>query len=226
MSLTAEQVGSTMLLMNSLLRGFVFLLACGVSCSAVGQYVPKVPNVDVSSPNRVLNVKADDVCRIDFRNIRMFGENSDWTARLKNGKYERKSDSGYEAARVDQVFCLNRKESGGQHAVVTTNWLDCGVSCTSIGVVQLFVVRGDRPVITQQFSFESHAKGTGATFDQKSLTLTITARTDDRSPNCCAKNLDVVRYEWRGNRFVRRTFERIPAPPADTLGSAPLSFWR
>ena len=205
--------------MNAIWGGAVFVLACGLNSLAIDDQVPKVPNVDVSTPNRVLKVKAEDVCQVDFRNIRMFGENAGWTAHLKNGRYERKSDSGYESAKVNQVHCLDRLESVGQHALVMTNWQDCGGSCTSIGVVQVFVVRERHPVIIQQFVFDDHAKGTGASFDEKSLTLTVTGRTDDNSPNCCAKSLDVVRYEWRGSKFVRRTFKRIPAPPPDTLGN-------
>ena len=202
------------------LRGVAFFLVSGLTSLAVGQYVRRIPNVDVSIPNRVLKIEAKNACDLDFRNIRMFGENAGWTARLKDGKYERKVDSGYEAAKINQVNCLDRKESGGQHALVTANWLDCGGSCTSIGVVQVFVVREDHPVITQQFVFDSHAKGTGATFDEKSLILTIIGRTDDDSPNCCAKNLDVVRYQWNGSRFTRRSFKRVAAPPADTIGDA------
>jgi len=136
------------------------------------------------------------MCSVDFRNIHMFGENAGWRARLKNGRYVRNSGFDHESVRLDHVSCLDHEEGGGgQHALVMTDWTDCGVSCMSTGVVQVFEVRAAHPVITQQFVFDSHAEGTGATFDEKSLTLTITGRSDDGSPNCCAKSFDVVTYQ-------------------------------
>ena len=205
--------------MNVFMRGMLFVLASGLTYAAVGQDVSKGPAVDVSTPSRVLKVKARDVCSVDFRNIRVFGENSDWTAKLKNGKYERKHNSAYESASLDQVFCLDHAGGREQYALVMTNWLDCGGSCTSIGVVQLFAVRAAHPVIAQQFVYDSHAVGTGATFDKKSLTLTITGRSDDGSPNCCANNFDVVTYQWQQSQFVQRSYKLVPAPPAERIGN-------
>jgi len=178
----------------------------------------RVPAVDVSTPNRALKIKAHDACSVDFRNIRMFGENADWTAKMKNGKYERKSSSGYQSASLDQVFCFDHEERSEQFALVMTNWLDCGGSCTSIGVVQLFSVRAAHPVIAQQFVFDAHAAGTGATFDKTALTLTIVGRSDDGSPNCCAKNFDVATYRWQGTKFVQQEYKRVSAPLPQRLG--------
>jgi len=136
-----------------------------------------------------------------------------WTgARTSNGKYERKFDFGYESVKVGEVFCFSQKD-GGQHALVVTEWMSCGGSCMSLGVVQLFVVLASRPVITQQFVFDSHAAGTDPRLDKKSLTLTITGRSDDGSPNCCAKSFDVVTYQWQGDKFVQQSYKRVPAPP-------------
>lgn len=175
----------------------------------VRQDVPRTPAVDVSAPNRILNLKADDVCAIDFPNARMVGENSEWNAQLRNGKYEREADFDNESVRLDHIYCF---EGGGRerHALVVTDWTECGGSCMSTGVVQLFSVRADRPLITQQFDFDSHAKGTGVTFDPPSLTLTVTARSDDGSPNCCAQNFDVVTYRWLGDKFVQQNYTRVP----------------
>ena len=88
----------------------------------------------------------------------------------------------------------------------------------SIGVVQVFEVRAAHSIITQQFVFDFHAEGTAATFDAKSLTLTITGRSDDGSPNCCAKSFDVVTYGWQRRKFVQRGYERVPAPPPQRIG--------
>jgi hypothetical protein len=199
--------------MNWLMWGLSLVIAGELTCAMVGQDARKVPAVDVSTPNRVLSLKAESACSVDFRNARVFGENADYTAQLRNGKYEHKFNSGYESVSLDGVFCIKPSSAEeGQYAVVITNWLDCGGSCSSIGVVQLLEIRRSHPVITQQFAFDSHAVGTGATFDEKSRTLRITGRSDDGSPNCCAKSFDAVTYQWQGDRFVQRDFMQVPAP--------------
>ena len=198
-------------------RGVVFVLAAGLIYATAGQAVPNPPPaVTVSTPERVLEVNATDVCGVDFRNIRMFGEFEEDTAKLKNGKYERQFDSGRESVSLKHVFCINH---GTNHAIVITDWVDCGGSCSSVDVVQLFTIRLSRPVITQQFVFDSHAVGTGATFNPESLTLTITGRSDDHSANCCPTSFDVVTYRWQGTKFVQTNFTRVPAPPRDRTDS-------
>jgi len=179
---------------------------------AFGEHVWKAPAVDVSAPNLVLDLKAKDVCGVDFRNSHMFGENTDWSADLKDGNYARQQDNGYESARIEHVFCVGGKNGRGMYALVASDWLDCGGSCTRLGVVQLFTLRDSHPVITQQFVFDSHAVGTGASFDAKRLALTITGRSDDGSPNCCAMNFDIVTYEFREDKFVQRCYKRVRAP--------------
>ena len=198
--------------MNVLIGGLLSVLICGLALVARGQAATEVPAIEASAPNRVLPVKADDACRVDFNNIRVFGEDRSITARLKRGKFERKYDSGYEGVSLDNVFCLNPGTGKAQQAVIVLNWISCGGSCMSTGVVQLIVIRAGHAVINQQFVFDSHATGTGATFDKKSLTLKITGRSDDDSPNCCAKNFDVVTYQWQGSRFVKQGYKRVPAP--------------
>jgi hypothetical protein len=171
----------------------------------------KFPNVNISIPNRPLDVEADHACAVDFRNVRMFRENDN--VFLKDGMYEEKDQntSGSEQVRLDHVFCFNRGTIE-EYALVVTDWIGCGASCSSEGIVQLFVVRAKRPVITQQFVYDSDALGTGATFDEDSLTLTITGRSDDESPHCCPESLDVTTYRWRGTKFEEQGYEHVPAP--------------
>jgi hypothetical protein len=197
---------------NVMIGGLLSTLAWGLAFAAIGQSATDLPSIEVSAPNRVLPVRADGACKVDFQNIRVFGENRGYTARLKSGKYERRLDSGYETVRLDHVFCLEPGDGNAQHAIIVLNWLDCGGSCTSTGVVQLIAVRAAHPVIKQQFVFDSHATGTGATFNEKSRTLKITGRSEDDSPNCCARNLDVVTYRWEMTKFVQQSYKRVPAP--------------
>ncbi len=190
----------------------VVVLVAIMSSPALGQDLPKTPAVNVSAPNLVLDFEAgDDVCAIDFRNVRMFGANANLSAKLKDGKYERQGYSKYESVKVNDVFCF-KQEGGGGHALVITTWASCGDGCTKVGIVQVFEARASQPVITQQFVFGAHAEGTHATFDEKSLTLTITGRSDDGSPTCCVRNLDVVAYRWQETEFKQASYERVPAP--------------
>ena len=198
--------------MNVLIGGLLSVLISGIALAATGQASTEVPAIEVSAPNLVLPVKADDACRVDFNNIRVFGEDQSVTARLKRGKFEHKYDDGYEAVSLDNVFCLKPGTGKTQQAIIVLSWTSCGGSCTNTGVVQLIAIRAGHPVIKQQFVFNSHAPGTGATFDKKSLTLKITGRSDDDSPNCCARNFDVVKYQWQGSRFVQKSYKRVPAP--------------
>lgn len=197
--------------MRNFLRSTVLILVGGLGCSALGQSLPRVPAVAVSAPNRVLNLKANDPCAIDFSNTQIPGENESRSVRLKKGIYKNGSTSKYESVRLEHKYCLEDKDHK-QRALVLTNWFDCSDGCTSTGVVQLFGVHAGQPVITQQFVFDSHAEGTGATFGDRSLTLTITTRSDDGSPSCCAQNLDVVTYGWQGTEFRQTSYRRVPAP--------------
>jgi hypothetical protein len=142
----------------------VFAFALGLSYIASAQNGRKSPAVDVSTPNLRLDEKAKDVCAVDFRNIRMFGENDGWNARLKNGRYEQKDD-GYDSTKLVGVFCFSDAKDGSHRALVVTNWVSCGGSCMSTGVVQVFELRDTNPVIAQQLVFDSHARGTGAKFE-------------------------------------------------------------
>lgn len=198
--------------MNVLIGGLSSVLSCGLALAAPGQAATEVPAIEVSAPNRVMPVKADDACRIDFKNILVFGESRSDMARLKRGKFERKFDSGYEAVSLDNVFCLKPGTGKAQQAVIVLNWIDCSGSCMSTGIVQLIAIRAGHAVIKQQFVFDSHATGTGATFDKKSFTLKITGRSNDDSPNCCAKDFDLVTYRWQGSKFVQQSYKRVPAP--------------
>jgi len=196
--------------MNSFVCGFLFAL----SAACFAQRARQVPAVDVSSPVRALKTKANDICAVDFRNTRVFGEAGDDTAKLKDGLYERKWRSGVGSERVslDYSFCIKQSDRA-KHALVILDWLDCGGSCSRTGVVQVLTIKDHHPVIKQQFVFDSHAEGTGASFDEKSLVLTVTGRSDDGSPNCCAEFFDVVTYAWAGSRFEQQGFTRVSAPP-------------
>ena len=169
-----------------------------------------VPAVRVSKPNRVLELTTSSVCGVDFRNTSIFDEGRG-SVPLSNGRYKGEA-GGLEEVNLNEIVCLERASAFEEHAMIIAEWTSCGGSCNSSGIVQVFELQGGHPVVTQQIDFDSHAKGTGAKFDKDSLTLTITGRSDDESPHCCPKSLDLVTYRWEGQQFEQRSYKRVPAP--------------
>jgi hypothetical protein len=173
-----------------------------------------VPAVTVSKPNRVLEQITDSVCRVDFRNSRMF-LGDDWSAALTNGSYEKHADLESQYVDLKNLFCFDGGAGSGERTLVTTEWRGCGADCQITGVVQVFELRNSHPAIIQQIEFDSKAQGTGATFDPVSLTLTVTGRGkhEEDEAECCPKNLDIVTYRWEGQQFVQSSYKRVPVPP-------------
>jgi hypothetical protein len=177
-----------------------------------GSELIEVPAVTISKPNRVLQLSASDgVCSVDYLNTSV--SDGYTTVLLRAGNYERpKNLEGESSVTVKLLSCLDRGVA--EHALLATNWLNCGASCNSQEIVQVFELRDGNPVLVQQISFDSDAAGTGAIFDDNSLTLTVKGRSNEESPHCCPKSLDVVTYRWAGQQFVQSSYTRVPVPPA------------
>jgi hypothetical protein len=112
---------------------------------------------------------------------------------------------------LDSVHCLDDQAVVPHYAIVQSTWREGYGSSQDECVVQVFRMRTAHAVVVQQFEFDCHALDTGSTFNTSSKNLIISARTDDDSPNCCAKTLDVVSYFWDKDRFKKSSFRRVPA---------------
>lgn len=172
---------------------------------------PSVPAVTVTRPNRVLELTASNgVCRVDYLNAPV--SDGEDTVPLRAGKYEgHEQHEGESSVEVKLLSCLDRGVA--EHALLATDWVSCGANCNSHEIVQVFELRGGHPVLVQQINFNSDATGTGVTFDDNSLTLTITGRSSEESPHCCPTSLDVVTYRWERHQFVHSGYKRVPVPP-------------
>jgi hypothetical protein len=172
---------------------------------------PSVPAVTVSTPNRVLELSASNsVCGVDYLNAPV--SDGEDTVSLRAGKYEKHEQFGESSVKVKFLSCLDRGVA--EHALLATDWVSCGGSCNSHEIVQVFGLRGAHPVLVQQIYFDSDATGTGATFDDRLQTLTITGRSNEESPHCCPRSLDVITYRWEGQEFVQRGYRRMRLPPS------------
>jgi hypothetical protein len=168
------------------------------------------PSVKVSFPNTLHSAKAENVCAVDFRNIRLV-RNAHFAARLRGGKYDHRESGGFKSVRLKSIDCMDDQDGVPRYAIVKSEWAYGGGSANDECVVQLFMLRSGNLVVTQQLEFDCSALTTGATLDTKSQKLTVRARSDEPSAHCCAKSLDVVTYLWHDNRFIRSGFRRVPA---------------
>lgn len=181
-----------------------------VTSSSNSSTSPSTPAMTVSKPNRVLELTADHgVCGVDYLNTPV--SDGERTLPLRDGKYERRENFESDSVEVKHVFCLDHGVS--ERALVDTEWMSCGGSCNSSGIVQVFELRDGHPVLVQQIYFDSDAAGTGVSFDDNSLILTVRGRSTEESPHCCAKSLDVVTYRWDEEQlFVQSSYKRVPVP--------------
>ena len=180
---------------------------------AVAQQMPASagPSVKVSYPGTRFNVKVDDVCGMDFQNVRLKW-NRGWEAHLRKGKYDHRDKSGgFQSVSLDDVHCLDPDGGNKKHVLLESTWTEGQGSSNNECVVQVLTLQSGHPVAIQQLEFDCHALSTGSTFDSKSKKLTVRARTDDDSPHCCARTLDVVSFVWKDAWFERQDFQRVPA---------------
>jgi len=170
------------------------------------------PNYETSFPHYQYPVTVSSLSNLDFQNLNMVWYRNgrrDPTAHLQNGSFERKDEvRGGEYVTLDLVKLLQ----GGRYAVIDVSWRSCGGSCSESGLVQVFELQSGHPTIVEQITYERHAPGCSASFDEKSKILTVTGRSSEPSPNCCPKSLDVMSFKWDGKQFVFKTSRRDALP--------------
>lgn len=154
---------------------------------------------DETFPNYRYKIKVPSIRDVDFKNLKVSWHNSG--VKLRDGSYKQKLKFGSEEVRLDLSAFLDSRDGGTiNHAVIDLDWRDCGGTCTVMGRVQVFELRSGHPIVVQEIEYDRRAPGTGVRFDRESQTLTLTGRTDERTPD--AEHLDVMRFEWDGKNFV------------------------
>ncbi len=174
--------------------------------------VEAAPNYQISYPNYQYGVTAASIGDIDFKNLTVVWHRADklaWSARLLNGTFEQKYEhGGGEEVTVDLVQSLVRPSETESHAIIDILWRRCGGSCSDHGLVQVFELRSGHPTVVEQITYERHAPNTGASLDAGSGILTVTGRSSEPSPHCCAKSLDVMTFAWDGKKFIFKSSNR------------------
>ena len=194
------------------------LMWMGGSSIAQQASTPMLSYDDISYPNYRYATNVSSLHEVDFKNLKVFwfaGKKPDSGAKLRNGAYERRSkDNSYEKVHLDLVEFLDPPESSEQRAVIDLEWWDCGGSCTRVGRVQVFELQAGHPTVVQEIEYDRHAPRTGVQFDPRTQILTIVGRSNDDTPNCCPKKLDVMRFNWDGKKFAFRSAKTKPVSEA------------
>lgn len=118
--------------------------------------------------------------------------------------------NSFEDVKVRDIWFLTEPSDGSQYAVVSLYDVSGGGSSNDDGLVQVFTVSNKRLKLMQELTFDEQANGTGVRFDPISRHLTILARSNDDSPHCCPKNLDVSDFIWNRQGFALESVARVP----------------
>ncbi len=171
------------------------------------------PTLEVVNPQHVYVPMTQSLSSLDFRNFQFYifdkSGKSMVRAKLHNGKYQSKwtLQQGSNWLRLDSVRFM-----GGHHefAVVLLSWVTTGASASDFGLVQIFALDENRPVVVQQILFNVRGCGTSARISPRTGVLTI--KGVHGWEHCCPKTLDVVTLRWSGSSFKRQSYESLPLP--------------
>jgi hypothetical protein len=147
---------------------------------------------------------------VDFKN-RAYGLGDDSggdRVAVRNGTYNDGKDQLQVG--VDGVWKVAGTRGGPQSAIVSLWDRGCGASCTTEGIVFVYIVKNGKLMIVQRIGFDKDVAGTGAWFDSNSGHLRIRGRASEDSAQCCPKNMDVADFQWNGRSFDLKKVVRIP----------------
>ena len=168
------------------------------------------PSIDVLNLNyryrrAFSTLQAVDHSNFDYNLFSNTGERL-LLAEVRNGKYDSRPSQPYGSdwVRLEWVQFV------GSYAVVALSWVSTSGSSSDYGVVQVFALRHEHPVVVQQLMFNARGCGSRSTFDVAARKLTI--KGVHGWEHCCPTTLDTVTYSWTGSSFTQQTVESIPIP--------------
>jgi len=154
----------------------------------------------------------ESIRKVDFANLYYYdGDGKTGNLfQLRGGKVKAKYKIGGEEISLDRVYYFRTGKGEPEAALVQLQLFSYGGSSSMDCVLLVFQIDEGSLVATQQLRFDLQAEGTGVDFDHTSNTLTVRARSNDDSPHCCAKSIDVVTFAWTGKAFEEKTHRAVP----------------
>lgn len=168
------------------------------------------PHFEVISPNYRYSGFYDRMKDIDFRNLTAHifynqGE-SEFTARLRNGSFERKLEIGLDSLRLEAVHQLPAAKPNTEYELVLLTWFSARGSSETSGIAQVFELRDHCLTIKQQIDWDEHFESDGPYVSYEKQSRTLTFRTAHYLPgdsHCCVSAADVVTVRWNGISLSR-----------------------
>jgi len=168
------------------------------------------PPFEVMALNYRYPSSYDSMKDIDFRNLiaHIFDDQGkpEFTARLRNGSFERKLKSGLDSVSLDAVHQLPAMRPNTEYELVLLTWFSARGSSDTSGIAQVFELRDHFLTIKQQIDWDEHfvPDGPYVLFDEQSRTLTFrAAHYLPGDSHCCVSAADVVALRWNGIHFGR-----------------------
>jgi hypothetical protein len=168
----------------------------------------RVPAVQILHPNTVYKAAIQSLKAVDFANMEYtFGRD---TVVLKSGSFEHKEDFSSESFRLLQSWLFDIQTGQPGHALVFLDHSASGGSSSDEGLLLVLAVKGGHLAVAQQLTYDRQVTGEGVTFVPATGILTIKARSNDNSPHCCPKNLDVATFAWTPRGFTQTSVRTVP----------------
>lgn len=193
----------------------LFVLAAAAQSNIQSQTSSAVAIVE---PNYGYIQPINSLRQLDFKNFDfvIFDVNGQPTRNisLENGEYHERGDQSGSDLTLGpvQYFGLGPLSIKNEptYALVTLREVDLGGGPADAAIVQVWKLEKRHLYIVQQFTFDQQAPGAGVSFDAKPARLIIRARTNDDSPVCCPRSLDVVSFRWDGRQFKQQSAQTVP----------------
>lgn len=133
---------------------------------------------------------------------------------LENGEYHERQDQSASDLTLGPVDYFGVGRLSVKHepteVLLTFRELDLGGSSADAAIVQVLKMDKHHLYVVQQFTFDQQAPGAGVSFDAKTGRLIIKARTNDDSPACCPRSLELISFRWNGREFKQESAQTLP----------------
>jgi hypothetical protein len=192
-------------------RRLLFFLACFAFSSAAaqsGQSSSASSTFDEISVAYTYSGSYPTIRDVDFANLtwHYFDTNGKATfaARLKNGKFDRKSKLFFDSVSLDSVHFLP-SVGAEEYAVGLYDWFSAAGSSSESGIAQVFELHNHRLKVVQQSDWDQHYGGPwNDSFDEQARALMFqSAHYLPGDAHCCVSAIDVVVMQWNGSRLVQ-----------------------